>query len=56
MSFHDFHYNRKLHKYYVDVEIPYDMEIDEKQLADQLYGELAKTGNEIPLEIRFDRH
>lgn len=56
LSFHDFHYNRKLDTYYVDVEIPYDMEIDEKQLADQIYGELSRTGNTVPLEIRFDRH
>ena len=54
IGFHDFHFNRKLNKYFVDIVIPYDHKA-EKQEISQLVREALNISDE-EIEIRFDRN
>ena len=52
LSFHDFHYNKELNKYYLEVQIPYSSNVDEKEIKESI----KNTLNDIDIHIVFDRY
>ena len=56
IDFHDFHYNRKLERYIVDIEIPYDHDADKETLSALIRKAMTENGEKQEIEIRFDRH
>ena len=52
LSYHDFHYNKELDKYYLEVQVPYSTDIDEKKIKKLL----KDTLNDIDIHITFDRY
>ncbi|MBR2745848.1 MAG: cation transporter [Erysipelotrichaceae bacterium] len=54
-DFHDFHYNRKLNRYIVDIVIPFDHKADKKVISELIRNALTENGEQIEIEIRFDR-
>ncbi|MBE6116286.1 MAG: cation transporter [Erysipelotrichaceae bacterium] len=54
-DFHDFHYNRKLNRYIVDIVIPFDHKADKEVISELIRNALTENGEQIEIEIRFDR-
>lgn len=54
VGFHDFHFNRKLNKYFVDIVVPYDHQTNKEEISRVVREALDISADEI--EIRFDRN
>lgn len=56
MDFHDFHYNRMLNRYIVDIEIPFGRRADKEEISSMIRKALCEDGKQLEIEIRFDRN
>lgn len=54
VGFHDFHFNSRLSKYFVDIVVPYDHQTNKKEISEVVRKALNISADEI--EIRFDRN